>query len=197
MSRESLVVSHESREEASSLKTNDSRLTTPFRFDYIRLPNRRYRFDSELLHADAETIVLRHEIQPSKPFVFQGEEVIGPGYSAVWFLFQGEPYDIGRFYRSDGTFTGYYVDILEPVHWTVEPELALEPLVDLFLDLWIAPSGEHAVLDEGEFEAAAQGRVLTPVQVDHARAALADLVAALADGTFPPDQVTSEMRAPS
>jgi len=143
------------------------------------------------LRADAEIIVLRHEIQPSKPFVFGGEEVIGPGYGAVWFLFQGEPYDIGLFYRPDGTWTGYYVDVLEPVRWTVEPALVLDPLVDLFLDLWISPSGESAVLDEDEFEDAEHQGAITPSQVTQARTTLARLLADLRAGTFPPDSVTA------
>jgi predicted RNA-binding protein associated with RNAse of E/G family len=168
----------------------------PFSFDLIRPPDRRYRFDSELLHADPELLVLRHTIQPSKPFVFRGEEVIGPGYEAVWFLFQGEPYDIGRFYRPDGSWTGYYVDALEPVRWVIEPKVALEPLVDLFLDLWIAPDGAHAILDEDEFAEAAASGAISADQATGAQATLARLRADLVAAAFPPETVTDWPVAP-
>jgi predicted RNA-binding protein associated with RNAse of E/G family len=134
-------------------------------------------------------IVLTHRLQPSKPFVFDGEEVIGSGYEAVWFLFQGEPWDIGRFYRPDGTWTGYYADVLEPVRWVTEPELALEPLVDLFLDLWMAPDGRYAVLDEDEFDRAAATGAITPAQAERARRTLDRLLAAVRSGAFPPAAV--------
>jgi predicted RNA-binding protein associated with RNAse of E/G family len=171
-----------------------SSLISDFSFDLIRLPNRRYRFDSELLHADADLLVLRHTIQPSKPFVFRGEEVIGPGYEAVWFLFQGEPYDIGRFYRPDGTWTGYYVDMLEPVRWVLEPEVTLEPLVDLFLDLWIAPDGTYTVLDEEELAQAITSAAITADQEALARGVLKRLVTEVQQGRFPPDQVRHPRR---
>jgi predicted RNA-binding protein associated with RNAse of E/G family len=162
-----------------------------FRFELIRPPDRRYHFDSELLHADSDLLVLTHTIEPSKPYVFRGEEVIGSGYRAIWFLFQGEPWDIGRFYRPDGSWTGYYVDVLEPVHWETEPELALSPLIDLFLDLWIAPDGNSAVLDEDELEEALRSGAITPPKAEQARTTLARLHADLRAGTFPPDRVTS------
>src|SRR5947209_840365 len=163
----------------SRLKTQNSRLTTRFSFDLIRLPNRRYRFESELLRADAEIIVLRHEIQPSKPFVFGGEEVIGPGYGAVWFLFQGQPYDIGLFYRPDGTWTGFYIDILEPVRWDMKEVPVIDPLVDLALDIWIAPDGSYQVLDQDEYDVSVERGDLSPAQAAHACSALNALVASI------------------
>jgi len=86
-------------------------------FDYVRPGGHRVTFEAQLLRADRDVVILSHVAHPSKPLVQAGQAVIEDGYDVVWFLFKGRPYDIGRFYRPDGTWTGYYVDILEPVVW--------------------------------------------------------------------------------
>lgn len=111
------------------------------------------------------------------------------GYDVIWFLFKDEPFDVGRFYRPDGTWTGYYVDILEPVRWQGTNADTLQPIVDLFLDLWIAPDGEHMVLDEDEFEDAKAKGYLSGDQVAHAQETLQRLVASVMQNTFPQDVV--------
>lgn len=116
------------------------------------------------------------------------------GYRCVWFLFQGEPWDIARFSRPDGDFTGYYVDVLEPVRWQVEGTLRLEPVTDLFLDLWITPAGAPHVLDEDEFIDAVERAVLTTDQAAHAQNVLHDLQHKIDDGTFPPSGVRAYER---
>lgn len=50
--------------------------------------------------------------------------------------------------------------------------MTLEPIVDLFLDLWIAPVGRFEVLDEDEFEEAVARGILTEQQTDRARSVL-------------------------
>lgn len=107
----------------------------------------------------------------------------------MWFLFQGESWDIARFYSPDGDFTGYYVDVLEPVRWQVEDMLHIEPVVDLFLDVWITPAGAPHVLDEDEFIDAVDRAVLTTEQAAHARNVLHDLLHKIDAGTFPPSVV--------
>ena len=67
--------------------------------------------------------------------------------------------------------------------------MTLEPIVDLFLDLWIAPDGRFEVLDEDEFEEAAARGVLTEQQTDHARSILQWLIEATERGDFPPAAV--------
>ncbi len=115
--------------------------------------------------------------------------MIARGYTIVWFVFQGQSYDIGRFYRPDGTWTGYYADILEPVRWELSDTPVLSPLVDLALDLWIAPDGTHAVLDEDEFNTFTRDGSLTATQAQHARSILKELERYIANQTFPPDVV--------
>jgi predicted RNA-binding protein associated with RNAse of E/G family len=111
------------------------------------------------------------------------------GYHAVWFLFNGQPFDVARFYRPDGTWTGYYADVLEPVNWDGNDPETLQPIVDLFLDLWIAPDGKHLVLDADEFEDAVSDGYLSEQQIDHARSTLQELIDQTAQGLFPPPSV--------
>jgi predicted RNA-binding protein associated with RNAse of E/G family len=141
------------------------------------------------LFADGDRIVLEHEAQPSNPLRIGGDEVMGNGYRVVWFLFNGEPYDVGRFYRPDGTWTGYYVDILEPVHWQGADPGTLEPIVDLFLDLWITPEGQYLVLDEEELDEAVRQDAIGDEKAREARSALNRLIKATQRGEFPPEIV--------
>jgi predicted RNA-binding protein associated with RNAse of E/G family len=138
--------------------------------------------------------VLEHEAFPSQPLAIDGSEVMAAGYRVVWFLYKDCPYDIGRFYRPDGAWTGYYVDILEPVRWEGSDPETLEPIVDLFLDLWITPEGRLLVLDEDEFEEAERRGYLTPEQARHARAVVEELVRQTEAGSFPPATVQSFSR---
>jgi len=155
----------------------------------LRLPNRRTHFHSLLLDANDERIILADRAHPSKPLHLNGREVMGHGYWMVWFLYKGQSWDVARFYRPDGTWTGYYVDVLEPMHWTGSNPATLEPIVDLFLDLWIAPDGSVLVLDEDEFEVAVREGVVTEVQREHAVRVLSDVRARIAAGSFPPNEV--------
>ncbi len=134
--------------------------------------------------------MLSHLVHPKNTLVYRGEEVIADGYRAIWFLFKDQPYDIGRFYRPDGSWTGYYVDVLAPVRWQGAEAETLEPLVDLFLDLWIAPDGSYEVLDEDEFEEALRLGHITDVQAEHARRVLHDIVDRVQTADFLPDVVT-------
>jgi len=156
----------------------------------LRPPDRRSQFEVDLLRADEQTLVLSHLVYPKNSLVYRGEEVIADGYRAIWFLFKDQPYDIGRFYRPDGSWTGYYVDVLEPVRWWGAKAETLEPLVDLFLDLWIAPDGSSEVLDEDEFAEALDLGHLTDAQAEHARRVLREIVDGVQSGNFLPDVVT-------
>src|SRR5438132_9590207 len=141
---------------------------------------------SDLLQATNNMIVVATDLAPSKPVEYLGEIVMDAGYRAVWFLFKDQPFDIGRIYRPDGTWTGYYADVLEPVRWDGSDPTTLEPIIDLFLDLWIAPDGKFAVLDEDELEEAAARGSITAYQIDHARRARQKMIEATGRGAFPP-----------
>jgi len=159
-------------------------------FELLRPPDRRSRFEVDLLSADEQILVLSHLVHPKHSLMYRGEEVIADGYRAIWFLFKDQPYDIGRFYRPDGSWTGYYVDVLEPVRWQGADAEMLETLVDLFLDVWIAPEGSYEVLDEDEFEEALRLGHITDAQAEHARRVLHDIADRVQRGNFLPDVVT-------
>ena len=159
-------------------------------FEFLRPPNRRSRFEVDLLSADEQTLVFSHLVHPKKSLVYRGEEVVADGYRAMWFLFKDRPYDIGRFYNPGGNWIGYYVDVLEPVRWQGVEAETLEPLTDLFLDLWIAPDGSYEVLDEDEFEDALHLGHISAAQGTHARRVLDDIVDGVRSGTFLPHMET-------
>lgn len=158
-------------------------------YELIRLPDRRYTFTGKLLHADESMIVVDAQVTPSRPLVIEGREVIGNDYRAVWFLFKGEPWDIGRFYRPDGELTGYYADALQPVQWQDDDPSTLEPLVDLFLDLWVGVDGSVRVLDEDELQEAIENGAIDEARAARARQVISELLTAARAGTFPPDVV--------
>lgn len=141
-----------------------------------------------MIAADERLIVLHHDLVPSAPLVIDGTEVLAAGYGATWFLYKDAPWDIARVYRPDGIWTGYYIDVLEPVTWQGEDPSTLRPLVDLFLDVWISPDGPATVLDEDELHEAARRGQVTPEQESEAEAVLRDILQGVRNGTFPPPE---------
>ncbi len=178
---------------AKSITTGENQ-PDAFRFVFVRPPNRRSTYSSTLLHAGEDRIVIEQTISPSKPLRIDDQEVMGSGYHAVWFLYKEARWDVARVYQPDGTFTGYYADILEPVRWEGAGPHTLAPIVDLFLDLWIMPDGRVTVLDEDEFEAALSSGAISPQQGQEARRTLSELLERIRNHTFPPDVVREYTR---
>ena len=158
-------------------------------YHYIRPPGHVSTFTAELLAAGEDMIAMELTLDREKPLMIRGREVLGGGYRAVWFLKKGEGWDIAAVFRPDGDFSGYYVDILDPVYWFDADAGTLLPIVDLFLDLWIDPSGAYEVLDRDEFAEAVERGWLTDGQREHALRVLAELEEAVRAGTFPPPEV--------
>ena len=152
---------------------------------YKRLPDRVNYFQQELLYEDSEVIVTSQRIKPSSPIVLNGETVLGDNFTAVWFVFTGLWYDIGKIYNLDNEWTGYYCDIMMPVKRSSDQF----EIVDLFLDLWVSPDGSYEIQDEDEFETALEEGVITPELAEKARNALNDLIDAVTSGRFPPEFV--------
>jgi predicted RNA-binding protein associated with RNAse of E/G family len=117
-----------------------------------------------------EVTVYREELVLDRPDVkvlfqsgFTGDDVTLAGSvilqrdaPIVWFVPVGSWHDIGRFHLKDGTFTGFYTNVSQPV------EIGQEKWIgrDLFLDLWQPIRGEHLWLDEDEFaDAVKQGLI--------------------------------------
>ena len=125
---------------------------------YKRPPNRVNHFQQELLYLDDEVIVTSQRVKPSSPIVQNGETVLADNFAAVWFVFTGLWYDVGKVYNLNNEWTGYYCDVLKPVRRSLDVNGKLNrfEITDLFLDLWINPDGTYEIQDEDEFEDAVQ-----------------------------------------
>ncbi len=125
---------------------------------YKRPPDRVNHFQQELLYLDDDVIVTSQRVKPSSPIIQNGETVLADNFAAIWFVFTGLWYDVGKVYNLDNEWTGYYCDILKPVKRRVNIAGKLEcfEITDLFLDLWVNPDGTYEIQDEDEFEEAVQ-----------------------------------------
>lgn len=125
---------------------------------YKRPPNRVNHFQQELLYLDDGVIVTSQRVKPSSPIVQKGQTVLADNFAAVWFVFTGSWYDVGKVYNLENEWTGYYCDIMKPVKRNVDVNGKLNrfEITDLFLDLWINPDGTYEIQDEDEFEEAVQ-----------------------------------------
>jgi predicted RNA-binding protein associated with RNAse of E/G family len=143
----------------------------------------------------------------TRPTVVADRTVLEPGSPVVWFTFPGRHHDIGRFHTTDGTFTGYYANILTPVDLDADPPVGDTPAhaappdpgasgradppdiwltTDLFLDVFLDLDGGVHVLDRDELaEAVARGWV-DGERAERAEAEAARLVEAARHGNWPP-----------
>ncbi len=153
---------------------------------YRRPPDRVDVFNQTVLDESAECVVTFLDTAGvRRPTEVEGKVILEPGSPVVWFTFPGVWYDIGRFHRADGEFTGYYANILTPValgrsRWET---------TDLFLDVWLGRDGRVAILDETEFrDAVVAGWVDEPTAA-RARSAADDLARRARAGDWPPQIV--------
>lgn len=166
-----------------------------FTLVYCRPPDRVSRIPTRVLSVDSTTVRWLNELAPREALRFDGEVVMDRGGWAVWFVGNGASYDLGKVYSADGRHTGYYVDVLEPVRWQGDDLATIEPLTDLFLDLWVAPDGRWQILDEPEFQEAEERGWITQQQAAHARRTLEQLVElAQADRLVTPEMREFELR---
>jgi predicted RNA-binding protein associated with RNAse of E/G family len=160
----------------------------PFEYRYVRPPGRVSVHQGTLLHESNDCLVVTHTVQPERQIIYRGRVVLAHGSSIVWFLFKDRSYDVGRFYLPDGSWTGFYIDVTEPVRWAGADADSLEPVVDLFLDVWITTDGEYDLLDEDELKEASTAGWVTDEQSVHAFRVRDQILAELDAGAFPPVQ---------
>ena len=153
---------------------------------YKRLPDRVNHFQQELLYLDDDVIVTSQRVKPSSPIVQNGETVLADNFAAVWFVFTGLWYDIGKVYNLNNEWTGYYCDVLKPVKRRVDAAGKLEcfEITDLFLDLWVNPDDTYEVQDEDEFEEAIQNGAIDAELERKARDVLTTLIAKVESGAL-------------
>lgn len=179
----------------ASLDLSEREHLIEFPMIYHRPPNRTSTIPTKLISVTPGDVVWLNSLSPKEPIRFDGKVVMDRGYWAVWFIGQGDCYDTGKVYSADGQHTGYYLDVLEPVRWTGSDITTLQPLTDLFLDIWQAPDGRFEVLDEPEFLEAQQQGWLTSQQIASARQTLTQLIARAKSGTLiPPAVAAFELR---
>lgn len=154
---------------------------------YRRPPAREDIFVQRLVAHTPEVVITYMDRTPlPRPVRADDEVILEPGAPAIWFTFPGLWHDIGRFYLADGTFTGYYTNILTPVEFS-------DPLTwtttDLFLDHWLGADGRSTLLDEDEFEHAIREGWIDAELERSAREEAARIERAALDGAWPPKLV--------
>lgn len=154
--------------------------------DYRRAMGDAVVYRQRLVEARPAVVVTLMEATPLPEPKQVGERVVlEPGSPVVWFTFPDAWHDIGAFHLADGTFTGWYANILTPVELDPPtPERWHWSTMDLCLDIWVDAAGvdEHAVGSEGDN--GARGDVGAAQVLD--RDELAD---ALTTGALAPDRV--------
>ena len=154
--------------------------------DYLRPPDRLQRIEQLLLAREGScTVTFLPRAVLSRPVAAGGVTVLEPEAPVVWFTWPGRWYDVGRFHLRDGTFTGFYANVLTPVEMSGDRWRT----TDLFLDVWVGADGRVELLDEEEFAQALDRGWLERDTAERARATAASLLAAARLGTWPPAEV--------
>jgi predicted RNA-binding protein associated with RNAse of E/G family len=124
------------------------------RIHYRRPPDREQIFDQiVVMESDDVIVTLSEGMVLDAPMRVEGDVVLETGSSVVWFTYPGAWHDVGRFHLADGTFTGFYANVLTP------PEIdgLVWHTTDLYLDVWVSTDGTVLLLDEEEFDEAVGG----------------------------------------
>ena len=149
---------------------------------YRRLPDRMEVFEQVVVERNDEYVVTFLPASPARrPAMVDGEVMLETGSPLIWFTYPGLWHDIGRFHLRDGTFTGYYANVLTPV----EMEEDRWETTDLFLDVWLPDEGEPMLLDEEELDGAEREGWVTAATARTARAHASRLLAAAREGSWP------------
>lgn len=157
------------------------------RIHYLRPPDRESVYVQRVVHRTPDVVVTYVDRTPiARTLLAGGEIALEPGAPAVWFTFPGAWHDIGRFHRLDGTFTGYYANVITPVEFVAENAWRT---TDLFLDVWKRPSRAPMLLDADEFEQALANGWITAAQAAAARAEADRLLEAARGAAWPPPAV--------
>ncbi len=151
---------------------------------YLRPPDQEQIYTQYLIHEEEGVkITFAQDLDFEQPIRIAGDIVLETGSEVIWFTFPGAWHDIGIFHRADGSFTGHYANILTPC---VFEDGGNWQTTDLFLDLWIDPSGRILKLDEDELdEAEVKGWVDADTAV-RAREEVETLCSRAAAGLWPP-----------
>ncbi len=159
------------------------RLPTQIEVRYWRPPNRLQVFTQELVVDRPECKVTYAEgTELIDTLRIEDSVIFEAGAPMIWFVFPGRWYDVGRFHLKDGSFTGYYGNLITP------PRLGQRAweIFDLCLDFWVDPAGGIQVLDQDEFDEALENQWIDQPTAERARQELERLISETRDGRWPP-----------
>ncbi|CAN5220818.1 DUF402 domain-containing protein [soil metagenome] len=149
---------------------------------YRRPPDREECFTQLFVAETAEaSITLLEAAEIGEPKRVGGTTILEPGSPILWFTFPGAWHDVGRFHLADGSFTGFYANVLTPVEMNGREW----ETTDLFLDVWRGADERVELLDEDELAIAAERGWLDAETVGRARAEAERLLAAAREGSWP------------
>ena len=143
-------------------------LPRPISIVYRRPPEPPQIFPGVLRKATIGYVIIQSRLSVTQPRRVLDTTIAETGYWAIWFVFRGKWFDIGKFYDGSGKWLGYYCDIIEPVTRLIQGSRTAV-ITDLFLDLWITPYNDYHVLDEDELENAIRSRFISKNAGDKAR----------------------------
>lgn len=157
---------------------------------YLRPPDHEEVFRQRRVHEDASTIVtLATDLAVDPPISIDDEVVLETGSDVVWFTFPDVWHDVGRFHTADGTFRGWYANILTPPTFH---DGEIWRTTDLFLDVWLGESAASpVVLDREEFEEAVARGWIDARTRTMALTELSRILAAHRMGAWPPEVARS------
>ena len=167
---------------------NPQRMSTSdrVRIHYQRLPDQEEIFNQRLiLERDDVIVTVTDPLSLSEPIIVEGELILESGSQAVWFTFPGAWHDVGRFYRADHSFVGFYANVLTPP--TINGRVW--HTTDLFLDVWVQDDSPARILDEDELEEALEHGHIDLHTADRARKEATRLIELSKAGNWPPDIV--------
>lgn len=148
-----------------------------------RGPERVDRFEQELLVDAPDHKISLQVVGPElAPVRIDPNTTLRSGALLVWYVWPGEPYEIGAFHDPADTFLGHYVNIIrppaiEPGRWRID---------DLFVDVWVPAEGEPVLLDADELEEAHEQGWLTDEDAERARRVASELLERARGGDWPP-----------
>lgn len=159
----------------------------PVEIEYVRAGGGTMVYRQQLVNVSTAAIVT---LQPATPLPRPkrvGERVVlEPGSPVVWFTFEGAWHDIGAFHLADGTFTGWYANVLTPVHLSTPEAGAWRwRTIDLCLDVWMDERGIE-LLDADELARAEATGSVGPAEAGRARAEADRLITSARNEQWPP-----------
>jgi predicted RNA-binding protein associated with RNAse of E/G family len=158
-------------------------MTTHVRIHYHRPDRGTTVFDEHLVLERPEVKVTLLQQYAGRDAYAGDDLILSAGAPVVWFVYPGLCRDVGRFHLADGTFTGWYTNLRDPIRMD-GPDWYC---TDLFLDHWLPVGGPPGTwLDEAELDAGVRGGHVTPEQLAIVRAERAAVDAGVAAGHWPP-----------